>query len=172
MSLGDPDERLDDVVEERPAAHVRERLDVQEIVCDVGRSERHLHETLVPLREHLYQLQGRLVVHDVGDHGSTVIVALHRTGTVRVEALRRPPAASAVALRSRPVNDDAVLHADVELGHGVSSSLGLARGEYRIARFRPSRGRRLLAAPRWIPTAALRRPPRRTRRTDLRGEDA
>jgi hypothetical protein len=92
----DPDERLDHVVDDRPPAHVGERLDVREVVAAVGRRERGLHESLVALRQHLGELERRLVVHHVGDHRTAVVVALHRSGAVGMKALRRPPAASRV----------------------------------------------------------------------------
>ena len=53
VRLGVTDERLHHVVEDRPAAHLRQLLDVREVVPAVGRRERHLHEALVALGEHL-----------------------------------------------------------------------------------------------------------------------
>src|SRR5439155_12410973 len=49
MRLGQPDEGLDDVVENRPAAHSGELFDVGEVVRAVGGGECGLHEAVVPL---------------------------------------------------------------------------------------------------------------------------
>jgi hypothetical protein len=89
-------ERLDDVVEERPAGDRRQLLEVQEVPRPVCGGERHLHEALVPFGEHFGELDGRLVVHDVGHHRPAVVVALHGGPPVGREALRRPAAAARV----------------------------------------------------------------------------
>jgi hypothetical protein len=96
VCVGMAHERLHDVVEQRPAAHLRQLLEVHEVVRAVHRRERHLHEALVALGEHLRQLERRLVPHDVGDHRTAVVVALHGPRAIRMEALRRPAAAPRV----------------------------------------------------------------------------
>jgi hypothetical protein len=96
VRVGITHEALHDVVEERPAAHLRQLLHVYEVVRAVGRRERHLHEALVALREHPRQLERRLVVHDVGHHRAAVVVALHGARAVGMEPLRRPAAAAGV----------------------------------------------------------------------------
>ena len=96
VGVRDAHERLDDVVEDRPSAHLRQLLDVREVVRAVGGGERRLHEPLVPLAEDAREPECRLVVHDVGHHRAAVVVALHGPRAVGVEALRRPAAAARV----------------------------------------------------------------------------
>ena len=96
MGFRHADERLDHVVDDRPAAHVGQLLDVREIVAAVGRRQRRLHEALIALCQHLREAQRGLVVHHVGHHRTAVVVALHRAGSVGMEALSRPAAAARV----------------------------------------------------------------------------
>ena len=91
------DERLHDVVEERPAAHLRQLLDVQEVV----RRRRPVASAICMKpwfrsARTSAKLERGLVVHDVGDHRAAVVVALHGAGAVGMEALRRPAAAARV----------------------------------------------------------------------------
>ena len=88
--------RLHNIVEHRPAAELRQLLEVSHVVNRIGADQGHLHEAFVATAEHSRQRQAGLVGHQVGNHRRAVEVALHACGAVWIEPLRRPSARTCV----------------------------------------------------------------------------
>ncbi len=66
------------------------------ILARIGGNQRHLHEALVAASEHARERIAGVIGHEIGNHRSAVVVALHACGAFRIEALRGPSARAGI----------------------------------------------------------------------------